>query len=189
MSLVVVVPELLLEFVDNGLVHLESPGEDVCVDRRVGPEHGVGDGDDSRVLAAKSGESHRRSVTGVELKVDETDREHEHVTFLELLREELVLGALDVRGHETHQELSLHHHQDFRGAWVSVWRVLSVRRVVDTRELYPESVEPRESVDGHGGYNRADRVVGVSGHVEARSEEIVGLGEHWILAESPVHKH
>ena len=110
---IVVVPELLLEFVDNVLVHLESLGENICVDRRVGPEHGVGDGDDSRVLAAKSGESHRRSVTGVELKVDETDREHEHVTFLELLREELVFGALDVRGHEAHQELSLGHHQDF----------------------------------------------------------------------------
>ena len=127
-------------------------------------------------------------VSKVELEVDQTDWENEHISRFRI-REEAVRSVCLVGRHETDQELSLDDDKDFRAAGVSVRRVLAVGRVVDANQLYAESVQAGDSVNVHGGHIGADFVVSVSGFAESGKEEILCLGKLWILAEFPINKY
>ena len=168
---------------------MEGPAEDISVDRRRCSEHRVRDGYNSRVLAAEAGKRQRRGVSKVELEVDQTDWENEHISFVQNLCEEAVRSVCLVGRHETNQELSLDDDKDFRAAGVSVRRVLAVWGVVNANQLYAESVQAGDSVNVHGGHIGADFVVSVSWLVEAGKEEVVSFGKLWILAESPIDEH
>ncbi|KAL8152620.1 LOW QUALITY PROTEIN: hypothetical protein V2J09_010380 [Rumex salicifolius] len=85
-------------------IELECLGENVNGDGRFRPEDGVGNGGNSGVLAAECGDGKGIGVTGVELEVNESLREDEHVTRVEHLCEELVgAGHRGVGGHKPYR--------------------------------------------------------------------------------------
>ncbi|KAF4384459.1 hypothetical protein G4B88_028533 [Cannabis sativa] len=127
-------PELFLKVKNNILVQTESPSKKISINRRSGSKHSISNGNNSRILATKTGESHRGSLSDVELEVNQSNREDEHVTLVQDLCEEQVLAVGLVRGHESHVQCSFHHHQYLASSWVSVGRVLAVGRVVYTHQ-------------------------------------------------------
>ena len=182
-------PELLLELENQILVKLEGLGKELGVDGRGGSEHRVGDGYNPGVLAAEGGEGQCRGVSNVELEVDQTEREDEHVARLQDLCEEAVGPVGLVGRHEPHQQRSLHDGQDFGAAGVSVGRVLAVRRVVDADKCDSQGVQPRDPVNVDLSHVGSDSVDCVSRDVEPRGVEVVGIDDIRVLAEFPVDKH
>ncbi|KAL6183375.1 hypothetical protein ACLB2K_044786 [Fragaria x ananassa] len=77
---VVVIPELVLEILNDIVVNLEGLGENIKLDRRFGAENCVGYGDDTWVLAAKTGNGHGFVLSDVELEVNKTNREDKHIS-------------------------------------------------------------------------------------------------------------
>jgi hypothetical protein len=148
--------ELRLYPVDLVLLDHECPGEDLVADRRLGPEHGVGDGDHAGELAAERGECEGGGLAVVELEVDEPLREDEHVADHQLLGEEHVVVL--VGADEAHEERALDHHQDLGAARVRMRRVLPAGEEVDARHGYAQRVQPRQLRHRHRRHRGALRV-------------------------------
>ncbi|CAN1233803.1 hypothetical protein LINPERPRIM_LOCUS4015, partial [Linum perenne] len=78
----------------NFLVQLECLGQHIRVDRWVRPKHSISYSDNSRVLAAQPSKGHGRSLGDVELEMDESNWENKHVTRIQHLADETVIGSL-----------------------------------------------------------------------------------------------
>ena len=179
--------ELLLKNLNHLLVQHEGLGQDIRVDRRVRPKHGVGDGDGSRILTAECGEGDRRILPDVELEVNHPDGEYEGVSLVQNLGKEAV--PVLVRRHEADEERPLEDGEEFGGARVSVGRVQAVGREVYARRGNAEGVEARELVDEHGRHVGALRVVRVSRDVQPSEHEVLRVHFFRVLAEFPIHEH
>jgi hypothetical protein len=177
--------ERLLDPVDGGLLEHERPSEDVVQDGRLGPEHGVGDGDGAGVLAAERGDGHGGGLAVVELEVDEALREHEHVAHVQLHGEERVVEQL-VGGDEADEERALDDRQDLGPARVRVRRVLPAGDEVDARQRDAQRVQPRDLVHRH---RRHGGALPVWRHRHYRGEEVGCLHHVRVLAHHPVHQH
>ncbi|KAF4378279.1 hypothetical protein F8388_010718 [Cannabis sativa] len=105
--LIVVIPKLLLKMVDNVLVNLEGLSKDIRVDGRVRTEHSICNGDHSSILAAESSKGNCWCVSFVELEMNQTNGEHEHISLVQNLREEAVFAIFLVGCHKPNVECSL----------------------------------------------------------------------------------
>ena len=85
--LVIVGPELGLEVIDDVLLNLESLSQHIRVDFGVRPEHRIGNGDGTRILAPESSKCNGIGLSDIELEVDETLWEDEHISGVQILGE------------------------------------------------------------------------------------------------------
>ncbi|KAG6401903.1 hypothetical protein SASPL_138771 [Salvia splendens] len=132
--LVIVGPELGLEVIDDVLLNLESLGQHIRVDLWVRPEHRIGNGYGTRILAPEAGKCNRVGLSDVELEVNETLWEDEHISRVQVLGEELVLlggGIGRVGSDEPHVESAFHQKEGFSSTRMGVGRVDPVRGEVE----------------------------------------------------------
>jgi hypothetical protein len=134
-----------------------------------------------RVLAAQPRQGHGRALAHVELKVDESLGEHEHVARVQRRRKQLV-----GRAHEPHVQLALQHRQDLGGARVGVRHVDAALGEVEAGQGDAEGVEARElrGEDGRDGVGGG--VVSIPGLVEAVEHEVRDLHIGRVLAHQAV---
>ena len=81
-SLIVVPPELGLKRFHHMLIQLEGFSQNIRINGRIRPENGVGDGDDTRVLAALSSKGNCIGFSNIELEVNEPNWEHKHISLV-----------------------------------------------------------------------------------------------------------
>ena len=170
---------------DELLVNLESLGKNGIVDSGVGSEDGVSDGNHPGILAAECGQSYCRLPTDVELEMDETLGEDEDVSRVESLGEQL--GR--VGGDEADEELTLEDGEHLGRPRVRVWRVQPLWSEVNAGERDAQSVKADEVVHVDGGDLRSQRVVGVSGVVQAGEEEVLSLHVRGVLTDNAINEH
>ena len=83
--------ELSLDTVNSMLVDLKSLRKDVIGDGWLGPKYSVGHSDHPRVLATQCCKGHGALCSIIELEMDQSLREHEHIPFVKNLCEQLVV--------------------------------------------------------------------------------------------------
>ena len=147
--LVIVRPELGLEVIDDVHLNPECLGQHIRVDFGVRPEHRIGNGNGTRILAAEASKCDRIGLSNIELEVDETVWEDEHISRVQILGEELVLlgGISRVGCDEAHVESAFHQEEGFSGTRVGVGWIDPIRGEVETSHGNAESVEAFELVD------------------------------------------
>jgi hypothetical protein len=148
---------------------------------RVGPEQRAPHLLHPRVLAAQPRQGHGRTHAHVELEVDESLGEHEHVACVQCRCEQLV-----GRAHEPHVQLALQHREDLGGARVSVGHVDAALGEVKAGQGDAEGVEARELSGEDGRDGVGGGVVSIPGLVEALEEEVRDLHVGRILAHKAV---
>ena len=146
--LVIVRPELGLEVIDDVHLNPECLGQHIRVDFGVRPEHRVGNGDGTRILAPEAGKCNGIGLSDIELEVDETLWEDEHISRVQVLGEELVLlgGIGRVGSDEPDIESAFHQEEGFSGTRVGVGWVDPIRGEVEASHGNTESVEASKLV-------------------------------------------
>lgn len=178
--------ELSLNAVYDLVIHLERLGKDIIRDGRLRSEYSIGNGYDSRVLAAQSckGYSIVRSI--VELEMGQSLREHKYISFVKNLCEQLVLR---VRCHKANIETALQHRQDLSGTWVSVGWVKAIRSIIYASKGDAHGVKPGDLRDVDCRHSGALLAGCVSGHMNAGEEEVFGNDILHVLAGKPIETH
>ena len=171
---------------DGGLLNLEGFSQNVGRNIRVRPKHCICNGDDARVLAAESGESHGGSVPDVLLEVNETHRKNKHIALVKHFGEETILG---VGGDEADEECAFEDGENLGGARVRVGRVDPPGSIVDTSQGDAERVEARDLHHIDSRHSRAHWGGRVGCFVKPTEEEIIRSHKLRVLAHHAVHFH
>lgn len=77
--------------IDDTRVHLESLGKQVSCNVRLRPKHSICNCDDPGVLAVEGSNGDSIHLPHVPLEMDQADREHESVTLVQDLVNEVVI--------------------------------------------------------------------------------------------------
>lgn len=163
--------ELWAETLNSGTVDLEGLGEHIIVDRWICPEDGIGNRDDTRILAAQEGNNGGISRANVLLEVNMSGGEDKGVAFLQDLGDEPVLW---VGCHKAYTDLTMQDQQYLSRPRVDVWWHDTFGEVVDSHCWNAKGVEPRDLVHSEA-VNAGTINAEVASHVEPTIGEVVSF--------------
>lgn len=175
--------ELWAETLNSGAVNLKRLGEQMIVDRWTRPENGVGNRDDTRVLAAQEGNNRGISMADVLLEMNMSHGEDKGITFLQNLGDELVLW---VGRHEAYADAAMQDQQNLSRPRVDVGRHDASGEVVDSHRWNAEGVEAGDLIHGEAvdaGAVNAE----VGRHIEAAIGEVASFYLLRVQAREAIH--
>ena len=112
--LIVVFPKLLLKLVNCFLVHLKCLRENLWNNTRIRSKYSICNRDNPWILDTKSYNCYCILLTHIELEVNQTIREHKHISLVEHFGKETV--TINIGRNRANQECTLYDNKDLNAS-------------------------------------------------------------------------